>query len=518
MTDTLDDDGDLLPIGTFAREVRLAVSAVRFYDDCGLLPPAFVDPASGYRYYTAEQVDRGRLIRDLRAAEMSIAQIRAVLDAPAAEASALLAQHRAALDRRLAQAKQRLAQVAAALTERETDPMPATCVLSASEFALAVRQVAPSAAPLGTAPNQDLRIIEGVLLTVDDGALRLVATDRYRLAIREIVPAVADGGDARAVVEVADLRAACDGLGDDVTISIATEAVSIRSNGTTSDLRTLTAAPFPPFERLLPESAALVHRALVPVAALQERLEDLSDLGVGALGFDGRVTIGPVGRATQEIAGSEASGPPVEIGINPTFLVEAAQLAEGPELLIEASGPVAPLVVRSATDGSYTCLIMPVRIDFPLQPQNLNLEPDDYGRPRGWQAPPPSTAMAGAAVSSAVSANALTITSSGAREDWIPAWQVIDASEVRSRTVSFAATITCDGDAAGRLALEALEGDSPLAAPGDGRQLSDEVASGTSARVVVTAAVPEAARWLRLAVALRGRGQATFRDLTFEVA
>ena len=41
----------LLSIGAFARATRLTPKALRLYDELGLLPPAFVDQASGYRFY-----------------------------------------------------------------------------------------------------------------------------------------------------------------------------------------------------------------------------------------------------------------------------------------------------------------------------------------------------------------------------------------------------------------------------------------------------------------------------------
>ncbi|MCX4639442.1 MerR family DNA-binding transcriptional regulator [Streptomyces platensis] len=53
----MDDPEQLLTIGVFARRVGLAPSALRFYDDCGLLRPARVDAVTGYRRYGA---GRGR--------------------------------------------------------------------------------------------------------------------------------------------------------------------------------------------------------------------------------------------------------------------------------------------------------------------------------------------------------------------------------------------------------------------------------------------------------------------------
>ncbi|WP_229070334.1 MerR family transcriptional regulator [Actinoplanes sp. DH11] len=71
---------NLIPIGRFARMARLSIKALRFYDEQGLLPPAWVDPSSGYRYYTIAQAARAETIRVLRALEMPISQIRELLD------------------------------------------------------------------------------------------------------------------------------------------------------------------------------------------------------------------------------------------------------------------------------------------------------------------------------------------------------------------------------------------------------------------------------------------------------
>ncbi|WP_446217673.1 MerR family transcriptional regulator [Micromonospora sp. IBHARD004] len=69
---------ELLTIGAFARAARLTPKALRLYDELGLLPPAAVDPQSGYRLYEPGQLDRARLIAALRRAGMPLANVRAV--------------------------------------------------------------------------------------------------------------------------------------------------------------------------------------------------------------------------------------------------------------------------------------------------------------------------------------------------------------------------------------------------------------------------------------------------------
>ncbi len=56
----------LLSIGAFARATRLTPKALRLYDELGLLPPALVDPASGYRFYDPAQLERAQLVAWLR--------------------------------------------------------------------------------------------------------------------------------------------------------------------------------------------------------------------------------------------------------------------------------------------------------------------------------------------------------------------------------------------------------------------------------------------------------------------
>jgi PPM family protein phosphatase len=87
-----DVDVGLLTIGAFARAARLTPKALRLYDALGLLPPAAVDPESGYRLYDPDQLERARLIAELRRIGMPLADIRTVCGlTPAAAAEAVTA-------------------------------------------------------------------------------------------------------------------------------------------------------------------------------------------------------------------------------------------------------------------------------------------------------------------------------------------------------------------------------------------------------------------------------------------
>ncbi len=87
----------LVPIGQFATWTGLSPKALRLYAEIGLLCPARTDPDSGYRYYGLDQVERARMIRLLRAADMPLAEIQTFLEEPGV---AGLNAHEAALVRR----------------------------------------------------------------------------------------------------------------------------------------------------------------------------------------------------------------------------------------------------------------------------------------------------------------------------------------------------------------------------------------------------------------------------------
>ncbi|WP_433248243.1 MerR family transcriptional regulator [Streptosporangium sp. CA-135522] len=72
-------DGDLLPIGQFARISRLSIKQLRRYDELGLLVPAHVDEQTGYRYYRFAQAREALSIGLLRSLDVPLAVIDQVL-------------------------------------------------------------------------------------------------------------------------------------------------------------------------------------------------------------------------------------------------------------------------------------------------------------------------------------------------------------------------------------------------------------------------------------------------------
>src|SRR5690349_5810995 len=75
------ESDDMYGIGEIARASGLSISALRFYDGAGVLVPAEVDPATGYRRYSDDQLRAARLVAGLRRVGMPVAEItRAVAE------------------------------------------------------------------------------------------------------------------------------------------------------------------------------------------------------------------------------------------------------------------------------------------------------------------------------------------------------------------------------------------------------------------------------------------------------
>jgi DNA-binding transcriptional MerR regulator len=106
----------LLTIGEFSRLTHLSVKALRHYDAIGLLRPAEVDGASGYRRYATAQVPVAHVIRRFRDLDMPLDEIQAVLAAPDVDArDRAIVGHLARMERMLEQTQATVASLRALL-------------------------------------------------------------------------------------------------------------------------------------------------------------------------------------------------------------------------------------------------------------------------------------------------------------------------------------------------------------------------------------------------------------------
>ncbi len=86
--------GGVLAIGEFSRLTHLSVRTLRRYHDAGLLEPATVDDATGYRYYSADQIPTAQVIHRLRQLDVPLPDVQRILRSPDPRARAgLVADH-----------------------------------------------------------------------------------------------------------------------------------------------------------------------------------------------------------------------------------------------------------------------------------------------------------------------------------------------------------------------------------------------------------------------------------------
>ena len=81
---------------------QLSVKTLRHYHEVGLVTPVYVDPGTGYRYYTHDQVPTTQVVRRLRELDMPIADVRAVLASAPDQRNALISTHLGRLEAELA--------------------------------------------------------------------------------------------------------------------------------------------------------------------------------------------------------------------------------------------------------------------------------------------------------------------------------------------------------------------------------------------------------------------------------
>jgi serine/threonine protein phosphatase PrpC len=152
----------LLTIGAFARASRLSPKALRLYDELGLLPPAHVDPVTGYRFYDPDQLEQARLVAWLRQLGMPLTQIQAVCELDPGAAAAEISAFWARVEADTAARRDLAAFLIGHLSDRDAQPADAA---SSLEIRYAVRSDVGLVRP----GNMDAAYASARLLAVADG-------------------------------------------------------------------------------------------------------------------------------------------------------------------------------------------------------------------------------------------------------------------------------------------------------------------------------------------------------------
>jgi DNA polymerase III subunit beta len=246
------------------------------------------------------------------------------------------------------------------LPEPDAEPLR----LPAQDFADGLRQVVPAASSDDARP-----ILTGVQLSAEDDGLRLVATDSYRLAVRDLPGAnVLSAGTtvlvpSRALDELRRLL----GDAEEVELRLGEREVLF----TVGDVRVgtrLIEGDFPNYRQLIPSehpNHLTVGREPLLEAVRRVRLlaREATPLRVGqsADGLELSAITQDVGQA-HETLDAKFEGTDLTVAFNPEYLLDGLEAATGDEVVFETRDALKPVLLRSAQDPDFLYLLMPVRV------------------------------------------------------------------------------------------------------------------------------------------------------------
>jgi DNA polymerase III subunit beta len=243
-----------------------------------------------------------------------------------------------------------------------------TMRVPAQAFVETINRVARSASRDETRPH-----LTGVLVSASGKELRMVATDSYRLSVKETSLDEPLDGELEANVPARTLQelgriAGADESDGEIEIA-ALENQVVFTVGETLLSSRLVEGRFPNYRQLLPET--FEHELRLSTAELLEVVRRISLLAQKnaplRLAFtDGALEVSAqtpdVGEASESLP-VPFKGEPLEIGFNPEFLRDGLESAESEELVLKLISPLRPGLIQSGDDGGFTYLVMPIRLN-----------------------------------------------------------------------------------------------------------------------------------------------------------
>jgi DNA polymerase-3 subunit beta len=238
----------------------------------------------------------------------------------------------------------------------------------AGELTEALRQVVRASSSDDARP-----LLTGVLFTNDEGTLRLVATDSYRLALCDLRGRDAIAGDRDLLVPsraLTELQRLCGSLPEDAEVGVAlseTEVTFLAGEATISSR--LIEGAYPDYRQLIPASYPnRLHLGKETVLAALRRARLLVRdnttsvrLTMHASGVDLKVVSHDLGDVEETVDG-DFSGDELTIAFNPTYLIDGVDAVPGDEVVIETSDSARPAMVHGAEHDTFRYLLMPVRV------------------------------------------------------------------------------------------------------------------------------------------------------------
>jgi DNA polymerase-3 subunit beta len=234
-------------------------------------------------------------------------------------------------------------------------------------FVETVNRVARSASRDETRPH-----LTGVLVSASEKELRMVATDSYRLSVKEkgldepLEGTLEANVPARTLQELARIATA-DG-GDVIEITALEHQVIFQLGDVTLSSR-LVEGRFPNYKQLLPET--FEHELHVSGPEILDVVRRVSLLAQKNAPLRMKFEEGTLQVSAQTPDIGEASesmpvpfkGETIEIGFNPEFFRDGLESAESDDLILKLISPLRPGLIQSGDDGGFIYLVMPIRLN-----------------------------------------------------------------------------------------------------------------------------------------------------------
>ncbi|HEV8165891.1 MAG TPA: DNA polymerase III subunit beta, partial [Actinomycetota bacterium] len=247
---------------------------------------------------------------------------------------------------------------------RLPEPVGDAVTIDAAELGAALRQVVPAASSDDARP-----ILTGVLVSAEEGGLRLVATDSYRLAVRDL-PGQSFLAEGQSVLvpsrALNDLTKVLTGV-DQLTLRLGERDASFEAG----DVRLTTMlieGDFPNYRGLIP--SAHPNRLTVSREALLEGVRRVKLLAREATpvrlamtsdGLDLVAVTQDVGQAHESLD-AKYEGTELTVAFNPDYLLQGIEVLPGDEVTIESVDSLKPALVKSPEHPEFLYLLMPVRV------------------------------------------------------------------------------------------------------------------------------------------------------------
>ena len=229
-----------------------------------------------------------------------------------------------------------------------------------AQFASMVKRVART-----VSKDESRAILTGVLITLEDSMLKMVATDSYRLAITETQLEDSAAEEFQAVISGSFLQeiASLPRSDENLKLALAENQIVVTYHDTVFINRRLE-GNFPNYRQLLPDS--YVTRVSMDVGHLIAGVKRTSLLGQTSspVRFDINIasqTAQHVGSA-QETLSCEGEGEDVEIAFNYAYVLDGLSSVNTDNVYLEVQSSLKPGIFKSAEGENFLYLVMPVRI------------------------------------------------------------------------------------------------------------------------------------------------------------